>query len=167
MFTILIVRTGLYSRHTPICHFGSVAARGASSRSTLAGRLPMTTPTAPTFRTLWLPDLKQQAPMRTDWVWQGYLAAGNVTLLSSQWKMGKTTLLSILFDRLKAGGKLLGLPVKPGKAVIVSEEEETIWEERSLRFDFAGQLCWICRPFTVPPSMADWLALLDHLLDLR
>ena len=26
------------------------------------------------------------------WLWQGYLAAGNVTLLTSQWKSGKTTL---------------------------------------------------------------------------
>src|SRR5262245_60218973 len=99
--------------------------------------MPMTSSNSHNFRTLWLTDLRQQARPRTDWLWEGHLAAGNITLFSSQWKMGKTTLVSILFDRLKAGGQLLGLPVKPGKAVIVSEEDKTIWEERSLRFDFA------------------------------
>ncbi len=30
------------------------------------------------------------------WLWQGYLAAGAVTLLTSQWKIGKTTLLALV-----------------------------------------------------------------------
>jgi hypothetical protein len=29
---------------------------------------------------------------RVDWLWDGYLARGSVTLLTSQWKTGKTTL---------------------------------------------------------------------------
>src|SRR5205807_153532 len=45
------------------------------------------------------------------WLWRGYLAAGAVTLLTSQWKTGKTTLTAVLLARLKAGGQLAGLPL--------------------------------------------------------
>ena len=37
-------------------------------------------------------DLVPQASV-TDWLLHGYLARGNITLLTSQWKAGKTTLL--------------------------------------------------------------------------
>jgi AAA domain len=39
-------------------------------------------------------DKTPAAPL--SWLWHGYLAAGNVTLLTSQWKSGKTTLLAVL-----------------------------------------------------------------------
>src|SRR5690606_8737705 len=39
-----------------------------------------------------------------DWIWQGYLARGATTLLTSQWKAGKTTLVSVLLARLARGG---------------------------------------------------------------
>ena len=37
------------------------------------------------------------------WLWDGYLAAGLVTLLTSRWKTGKTTLVSLLLARIGAG----------------------------------------------------------------
>jgi hypothetical protein len=43
------------------------------------------------------------------WLWHGYLLPGAVTLLTSQWKSGKTTLASILLSRPKGGGQLAGL----------------------------------------------------------
>ncbi len=41
------------------------------------------------------------------WIWEGALAEGAVTLLSAPEKIGKTTLLSLLLDRRRAGGQLL------------------------------------------------------------
>ena len=41
-----------------------------------------------------------------NWLWRGYLAPGQLTLLTSLWKSGKTTLLSILRSRLKDGGRI-------------------------------------------------------------
>src|SRR5262249_44299884 len=67
-----------------------------------------------------LPDIP------VDWLWHGFVAGGNVTLLTSQWKAGKTTLLSLLLSRRKQGGQLAGLPVKPGKTVVVSEEPASL-----------------------------------------
>src|SRR5437870_3071982 len=66
-------------------------------------------------------------PARLSWLCQGYLAAGNVTLLTSQWKSGKTTLVAVLLAKMAKGGQLAGLQVKPGKAVVVSEESSLNW----------------------------------------
>src|SRR6516162_11499627 len=63
-------------------------------------------PSPLTFQPHRLADLKQQAPATTDWLCHGYLAAGNATLLTSQWKAGKTTLLALLLDRMSKGGEL-------------------------------------------------------------
>jgi len=38
------------------------------------------------------------------WLWHGYLAPGNLTLLTSQWKTGQTTLVAALLARLAAAG---------------------------------------------------------------
>src|SRR5215475_6255893 len=72
-------------------------------------------------------DLKAAGPAPERWLWHGYLAPGEVTLLTSQWKSGKSTLLAVLLTRLKAGGDLAGLPVRAGKAVVVSEESPAMW----------------------------------------
>jgi hypothetical protein len=116
---------------------------------------------------LWLDDLRRAAQEELTWLWHGYLAAGGVTLLTSLWKSGKTTLVSVLLARLKSGGQLAGRALAAGKAVVVSEESPAQWLLRSRQLDFAGQVCWLCRPFRGKPSSDQWLALLDRLAELR
>jgi hypothetical protein len=118
------------------------------------------------FRNLWMTDLDAAAPMQP-WLWQGYLAPGAVSLLTSPWKAGKTTLISALLNRLATGGELAGSTVRPGKAVIVSEESVAQWQQRKQKFGFGPHVCWICRPFRGRPRPHDWVALMIHLLDLR
>jgi hypothetical protein len=55
------------------------------------------------------------------WIWEGVVAEGAVTLLSAPEKIGKTTLLSLLLDRRRAGGQLLGRTVWPGNTILCSE----------------------------------------------
>jgi hypothetical protein len=113
---------------------------------------------------------QQIAPLNaapTDWLWHGFLAAGCTTLLTSQWKAGKTTLLSMLLSRRKQGGALAGLAVKPGKSVIVSEESLSMWAQRVSKYDFGGQVCFLCRPFLGIPTLEEWQALIDRILHLR
>jgi hypothetical protein len=93
-----------------------------------------TTPTTPTFETLWHDDLARAAPPRIPWLWHGFLAPGNVTLLTGQWKCGKTTLLAALLSRLGAGGQLAGLTVTPAKAAVVTEEGPELWQRRGEQF---------------------------------
>src|SRR4029077_17366089 len=107
------------------------------------------------------------APQTVDWLWDGFVAGGNLTLLTSQWKAGKTTLLSLLLSRRKQGGQLAGLAVKPGKSVVVSEEPLSLWADRARRFDFGGQVCFISQPFRTIPGPEDWQTLLDRILALK
>ena len=53
----------------------------------------MNSPSSPSakFPLLWLDDLRRQAEVQRTWLWQGYLAPGNVTLLTRAPKCGKTT----------------------------------------------------------------------------
>jgi hypothetical protein len=64
------------------------------------------------------------------WLWHGLIAPGNVTLLTSQWKAGKTPLLAALLAKLQTGGELAGLAVAPGKALLISEEGKGNWRRR-------------------------------------
>jgi hypothetical protein len=118
------------------------------------------------FSGLWSGDLAQAAAPPS-WLWQGYVAAGMVTLLTSLWKSGKTTLMTHLLARMEKGGQLAGLPVMPGKVAYVSEENAMMWKYRRQRIPFGNNLYLLCRPFPGLPSHAEWQALLDHLLDVR
>jgi hypothetical protein len=117
---------------------------------------------------LWgLPALQAAVRSETAWLWHGYLAPGCVTLLTSQWKSGKTTLVSILLTKLHSGGELAGQPVVPARAVVVSEEDPAHWLRRARLLKLADHVGFLCRPFPGKPRMEHWLALLDHVAGLR
>jgi hypothetical protein len=101
------------------------------------------------------------------WLWHGYLARGNVTLLTSQWKSGKTTLVAVLLARMAAGGNLAGLLVSPGKVVVISEECHMNWLRRSRKLSFGNNVSFLCRPFTGKPTQEDWETLMGTLVKLH
>ena len=107
------------------------------------------------------------APGPLTWLWHGYLAAGNVTVLTSQWKSGKTTLVAVLLARLAAGGQLAGQAVRPGRAVVVSEESPLHWYRRSQKLPFGDHVAFLCRSFLGKPTRADWAGLIDALVAAR
>ena len=45
-----------------------------------------------------------------DWLWSGFLARGDITLLTSGWKLGKTTLLAGVLRRSVLGTRSWGKP---------------------------------------------------------
>src|SRR5205823_3925221 len=51
---------------------------------------------------------------RTFWVWEGMVARAGITLLTGASMLGKTTLVAMLLDRRRAGGRLLGRRVWAG-----------------------------------------------------
>src|SRR5207245_4577323 len=114
-----------------------------------------------TIPVLTWPQIAAAAPPKADWLWEGYLATGGLTLLAGQWKAGKTTLLTALLARLKAGGELAGRPVRAGRALVVTEEGPIWWRERGQRFDLDGQVEWICRPFRTKPTPEQWVDLVE------
>src|SRR6266568_9694222 len=83
------------------------------------------------------------------WIWDGLVAEDAITLLSAPEKTGKTTLLSLLLDRRREGGQLLGRTVRPGRTILCSEENPLLWALRQppLRRDAGGALSIIFSTF--------------------
>jgi RecA-family ATPase len=112
-------------------------------------------------------NLSAAAGAPRPWLWHGYLAPGAVTLLTGQWKAGKTTLASVLLARLKAGGDLAGQALAAGRAVVVSEESLDHWQRRSRHLDFGDHVGWYCQPFPGRPHPNDWRAFIEGIAELR
>jgi hypothetical protein len=107
----------------------------------------------------------RKAPTSFRWIWEGVVAAEAVTLLSAPKKVGKTTLLSLLLDRRRAGGQLLGRAVEPGKTILCSEENEQIWALRQPPLDFGPELIFH-RPEGDCPTRGRWKRFINDLFEL-
>jgi hypothetical protein len=101
------------------------------------------------------------------WLWDGYLGAGHVTLLTSQWKAGKTTLVTGLLRALAAPGEFLGRAVRPGRALVVSEESRPLWAERLHTMPVGPHVELLARPFRGRPTVEGWNALIDDARESR
>jgi hypothetical protein len=92
-------------------------------------------------RTIGHPNARIREESRSiPWIWEGVVAEAAVTLLSAREKIGKTTLLSLLLDRRRAGGQLLGRTVWPGNTILCSEEHDRLWALRQPPLDFGAGL---------------------------
>jgi hypothetical protein len=89
-------------------------------------RVPTCTPAAADLlgRVVAVRDLDHQRFTLPAWLWHGYLGPGKTTLLTSQCKSGKTTLVTLLLARMEHAGQLAGSPVAPGRAFVISDESE-------------------------------------------
>lgn len=102
---------------------------------------------------------EQEAP----WIWDGLIAADAITLLSAPEKTGKTTLLSLMLDRRREGGQLLGRTVKQGRTIVCSEERSILWALRQPPLDFGSEV-----EFHHPTdrnTLEGWVGFIDHLLN--
>jgi hypothetical protein len=115
------------------------------------------------FTALLPADLKRPGDAPRKWIWNGYLVAGGVTLLTSLWKAGKTTLVAVLLAKMKSGGELAGRPVTAGRVVVVSEENRLQWDERSGALGYDTNVCFFCQPFLGKPRLEEWQALIDQI----
>ncbi|HEV3263074.1 MAG TPA: AAA family ATPase [Gemmataceae bacterium] len=115
----------------------------------------------------WNSQLAPDAAGPTAWLWHGYLAPGGVTVLTSQWKSGKTSLVAVLLARMARGGLLAGLAVRPGRGVVISEEPQFNWQQRNKKLHFGDNVGFLSRPFRGKPTMQEWSALVDALVLIR
>src|SRR5262245_59068473 len=100
-------------------------------------------------------------PVRS--IWDGVIFGNAITLLSAPEKTGKTTLLSLLLDRRRAGGTLLGRRVRPGRTIVCSEEATALWAVRQPPLDFGPDLEFH-QPVGKNPTRGRWRRFIDHLL---
>src|SRR5437763_16671428 len=123
--------------------------------------MPTPNNAAVTCGNTWVKTFDQPVP----WLWDGLVAAEAVTLLAAPEKTGKTTLLSLLLDRRREGGQLLGRTVRPGRTILCSEENPSLWTWRQPPLDFGSQLEFH-HPLGDNPSPGRWRRFINHLLDL-
>lgn len=129
--------------------------------------MPNTLAAGPMPQEIWDKQVASNAAASADWLLDGFVARGNITLLTSMWKSGKTTLLAHLLARRVNGQPLLGRAVAPGKSVVISEEPRALWAERCQRFEFGGSLCLFPQPFPHLPSAAEWRGLMERVGQLQ
>ncbi len=100
------------------------------------------------------------------WLWYGYLSCGGITLLSSLWKAGKTTLQGHMLKAFGTGGFFCGTAIRAARILYVTEEHESIWAERR---DDVGLGDWIevlIRPFAGKPDQKRWMEFLAYLQEI-
>jgi len=113
-------------------------------------------------------DQLEASPTKSvDWLWHGYLAGGNITLLTSLWKAGKTTLVTGLLRRLAADGEFLGRQCRSARAVVISEESKDHWAARVHVEPIGSHVQLLARPFLIRPTEGDWLDLIERFIDQR
>jgi hypothetical protein len=99
----------------------------------------------------------------TGWIWDGFLPRNALVILSALPKCGKTTLLTHLLSSLNTGGEFLGRTVLPSRAVVLTEEDKSVWAERQKRLGLTGNIALTIRPFLGRPTHEDWLSYLNSL----
>ena len=112
-------------------------------------------------------DAEPVAENETAWIWNGFLMPGDITLLTSRWKTGKTTLLAGLLRHLETGTPFLERDTRPARAWIVSEESRAQWRERLRRMPIGSHVELIARPFEGRPTPDDWNRMIDRAIAAR
>lgn len=102
-----------------------------------------------------------------DWLWHGFIARGNITLLTSQAKSGKTTLVTGLVQQMAKGGQFLDRPLAAGKVLYVSEESKKLWGPRQRRMRIGEHCELLARPFPRRPTHEQWEQLVELGMELQ
>ena len=100
------------------------------------------------------------------WLWNGYLAAGAVTMLSALWKAGKTTLLAHLLREMERGGEFCGRALAAGRVLYVTEESESRWAKRRDRLGLRDHVSFVVRPFRGKSDWSAWNEFTIYLTEL-
>jgi len=88
--------------------------------------------------------------VQADWLIEGFIARGHLTLFSGREKSGKSTLIGSMLKAMldPEGGKFLDIDVDGGKKIMVISEESNIqWGIRRDENDIHGTLTVSSRPF--------------------
>ncbi|HMS23161.1 MAG TPA: bifunctional DNA primase/polymerase [Candidatus Levybacteria bacterium] len=98
---------------------------------------------------------KEQTPV--EWIWEGFLAEGQTTIISSLWKTGKTTLICWLLKNISDQEQFLGKDTKNINVLIISEESEALWASRKEEYQLGTNIWLSCRPLNRKTNTQQWI----------
>ena len=104
---------------------------------------------------------------KREWVWENYIAKGNITLLSALWKAGKSTLLRHLFIAIGEEKEFAGQPASKSKILVISEEDKNEWFDQKEGLEDKNLehiLVW-SRPIRIKPNLKQWIELVEKLTE--
>lgn len=118
------------------------------------------------FDPVLLKDIKAD-DYKVDWIWEGFLAKGHMTMLSALWKSGKSTLLAGFIKDLQDNTTFCNKPTYKTKVLIISEESRTEWARRKEEFSINGEEnVWLLpRPFNSRLNTKQWEWFLSKVSD--
>jgi len=141
---------------------GEALAAGAilsAAPAALSDRVPSETFSLPVHTAR---ELGAITPEETDWLVEGYLASGTLTLLSGKPKTaGKTTLTMHLVAALQNGTPFLGLATKPGRVLYLTEERPTTFREVLTRAGLTNSDDLLIVSWPEVARRATWGAIID------
>jgi len=70
-------------------------------------------------------------PAEPDWLWRGFLAPGQVTMLTGHAFVGKSLLVAGMLKAIEEGSPFLGRPTTSATALLLSEEDESVMRGRA------------------------------------
>lgn len=100
-----------------------------------------------------------------EWIWEGYLAKGHMTLFSALWKAGKSTLIAQLLKSIQNRKEFAGQATTKTKVFILSEESESIWARRAEDLGLSEDVWLLCRPIKARLNYQQWIELLKYCAD--
>lgn len=112
-----------------------------------------------------LSNLKAQ-DLKKNWIWEGYIAKGFVTLLTAPPKVGKSEFIRGLLKAIEDEAEFIGQPTTRINILVISEESVIDWVEKRDEFDFTEKAkIWIwSKPFLVKIKPKQWESFFQEVL---
>ncbi|MCH8156890.1 MAG: AAA family ATPase, partial [Nitrospinae bacterium] len=100
-----------------------------------------------------------------EYVVEGLIARGHITVLVSHPKDGKTTFAAHVVKAMGDGAQLAGSVAK-GRVLIVTEESKTLWKRRRDELRLGEWVEFYIRPILGNPTQAQWEQLIEKIARL-
>ncbi len=108
----------------------------------------------------WLSIADFEPAEEPTWVWPGYIAESSITLLTGQWKAGKTTLLTHLLRDVYGGSGLVDSSIeKP--ILYISEESPSMWSHRREKHNLDPRILFLKRESFQRLNPKGWMELIE------
>lgn len=97
-----------------------------------------------------------------DWILEGFIAKGHVTIFSALPKAGKTTWTTHFLKSLKEEILFMGKRVKHCNVLIISEESEALWFRRHKDFELNSNIWIWSNPIKQKMKTNEWNSFLEY-----